>query len=338
MDGRRQGPGCSRRSGRPGPSGWSGPDREPAHAIRLGRAADPLRALRQQFLPGEAGVPGATVRVQDPYLGGSTRRPEPVARHANLRPLADHVPPQPDPRPPAELQPQGRYLAQRAGESRWQARRLEHDQLDPGPAGEGRQSAEPFGQGRGRDAGAVERPVRQVEQQEIDRSVLEQHRRHGHRLGERIGREDDEPFQPHPARDRLDRVEAPGQVQVCDKSAGGLGMGGGLQRQRGLATGPVPVECSGRSAWQAAKPKDRVQGGETGGDGPLVEMLDGPPDRLRGLRLVLDPSRRIDRQGSDHLRPPARGCASPALPEGRQRGFDVGGEGRHGTIILEHAF
>jgi hypothetical protein len=271
-------PASSRWSGRPGDSGGSDSGEEPARRLdRLGRAADAIRGLPQQLVSGQAGIPQAAVRVQDPKLRRSTRRPKPVSRDTHLRPLSHHVTSQPDPRPTAQLQPQSRNLGQHARQGRGKARRFEDQQLYAGSTSERRQPAEPFGQARCGKPGSTQGPVRQVQQQQVHRSVLKEHGRHGHRFAERVRREDDQPLELHAPSDRLHRIETLGQVQVRDQSTSGLSLSHGPQRQCRLAAGPVAVKGSGRRTRQAAQPQDRVQRTETGWDRPLIERFDRTP-------------------------------------------------------------
>jgi hypothetical protein len=131
------------------------------------------RRLSQKLVSGQASVPGATVRVQNSKLRGSTRRPKPVARNADLCPLAHHVTPEPDPGPTVQLQPQSGLLGQRAQERGRQTRRLQDKHLDTRPTSHRGQPVDPFGQTSRGDSRRIQGLVRQIEQQQIDRSILE---------------------------------------------------------------------------------------------------------------------------------------------------------------------
>jgi hypothetical protein len=62
--------------------------------------------VAEEVLPAKAGVPIAALRVEDPEGRPPTRRAIPVARDEGLGPLTDDVTPEPDPRPPGELEPE----------------------------------------------------------------------------------------------------------------------------------------------------------------------------------------------------------------------------------------
>ena len=213
-----------------------------------GQSARNRRALSQKLGPGQAGVAQAALRVQDPQFRGPARRPEPVPRHADLRPLADYVPSQPDPRPPAQLQPQRGDLGESAGQSGGKARRLQDDQLNARSPGQRGQPTESLRQSGRRDSSSIQGPGLQVQQQQVHGSILEEHRRHRQRFLERARRQDDQPVQQDAPSHRLHRIQAPGQIQVCRDPAGGLGLGHGLEREGRLAAGPVAVDCGGRVA------------------------------------------------------------------------------------------
>ena len=239
-----------RRDGNPRPASW--------------------RHLSQQLVPSQTCVPRSTLRVHDPNLRRPTGRPIPIPRDAHLGPLPDHVSTEADPRPPAQLQAKRGDLGKRAGNGRGQIRRLEHQQLDLGPAGQRRQSVQPLAEdGRGQTR-AIARQGRQVQQQQVHRSVLEEHRRHRQRLLESVRREDAQPFERHAPGRRLPRVEAPREVQVGDYPAGSLDLGDSPQPESGLAARPVPLESRGRSARQPAQTQDGVERAKAGGDRPFI--------------------------------------------------------------------
>ena len=194
---------------------------------------------------------------------------------------------------------------------------------------------QPIGQTHRGHAGRIERTVRQIQYQEIDRSILKKHRGHGQRFLERSRRDHDQPFELDAPCHGFDRVEASSQVQVRGYPARGLGLGDCPQRQSRLATRLTAVKSGGRDAWQAAQAEDCIELAEAGRDRPLVERFCG----AAGLGAVVRNGLRGDRQGSDHLpfpirpagRSPTRSCPSPAFPKGRQSSLDVHGRGSHGT-------
>jgi hypothetical protein len=181
----------------------------------------------EEVLPTEAGVALAAVRVEDPQGGSPPRRPEPVAGDDRLGLLADHVAPEPDPRPAGQLKPQ----AGRLGDSRREtvrvtpAGRFEQDQQHVRAPRESRQAVQPVGDLRD-TIGTSEAPG-QVEEQDVDRTARQQRPADREGLVERFGRDDDEPFEPDTAGNRLDRVEAPRKIHPGHDRAGGLGLGNG---------------------------------------------------------------------------------------------------------------
>jgi len=217
----------------------------------------------------EAGIAQPAFRIHDPQLGRATGRPESVACNANLRPLADDVPAEPDPRPTTQLQPQRRDLGQNAGQGRGKIRWLQHQQLNAGSTRKRSQSIESLGQDGRRKAGSIQRPMGQVQQQQVDSSILQQHRRHGQRFLERVRREDDKPLQLDSTTNRLYRIKAPGKIQIRHDSTDRLGLRHGLQRQRRFAAGSFAVKGSGCSTRKPAQSENRIQGQEAGGDSPI---------------------------------------------------------------------
>jgi hypothetical protein len=113
--------------------------------------------------------------------------------------------------------------------------------LNAGSARQRGKSVESLGQDGRRKPGAAQWPIWQVQQQQIDRSILQQHRRHSQRLLERARREDDEPLELDPTSNRLHRIKASGKIQIRNDPADRLGLGHGLQRQRRLAAGSLAV-------------------------------------------------------------------------------------------------
>lgn len=141
---RQRRPGRQQSGGRPRDAGRSHPGESSAHRSGVAGAAGPRRRLAQQLVAGQAGVPRTTVRVQDSKLRRPSRRPEPVASDAHLGPLSHHVPPKPDPRPPAQLEPESGHLGQDADQRGGQAGRLEDQQPNAGSTGERREAVDPL--------------------------------------------------------------------------------------------------------------------------------------------------------------------------------------------------
>ncbi len=89
-----------------GGSGGSGSSVDP------GSSGGPLGdgLLRQELVAGEAAVARPAFRVEEPECGPPVRRPVAVLRDADLRPLADDLPPEPHPAGPAQLERKARSL------------------------------------------------------------------------------------------------------------------------------------------------------------------------------------------------------------------------------------
>jgi hypothetical protein len=222
--------------------------------------------------------------------------------------------------------------------------------MDASSTGEGRKAMEPIGQTRRGPSGRIERPVRQIQHEEIDRSVLEEHRGHCQRLLERIGRDDDQPVELDAPSDCLDGIEASSQIEVRRYSTCHLGLGDCPQRQGCFAARLAAAKSGGRDTRQTAEAEDCIERAESGRDCSLVERGCG----AAGLRPVVRRGPRGDRERPDHLsfptprnltrlvttRPerrdaapgapaPARSCSTPAFPKGRQSSLDVRGRVFH---------
>jgi len=223
----------------------------------------------KKLFPRQAGIAQPALRVQDPQLRRSPGRRKPIPRHEGLGPLPNHISAQSNPRPPTQLQSQRRDLGKRARQGRRKTRRLQNQQLNAGSSGQRSQSAEALDQIRRRYGRPLQRPHRQVQQQQIHGSVLEEHRRHCQRFLQRARRQDDQPVQLDSPRHGLNRIQASGQIQIRHDPARRLSLSSGLQREGRLAAGSITVQGSGRGAWQAAQPKDRVQSAKAGWYRPI---------------------------------------------------------------------
>ena len=187
--------------------------------------------VTEEIRVAETAVPLATLGVEDPELRPSPRRPVPAAGDERLGPLADDVPPEPDPAGSPELEPEPRGLRDRRREPGDQPGRLEDGEERLGPAGEPGEAAEPLGDlGRGR-AGAGARW--QVDHEDIDRAAGEEHPRDRQALVEGIGGQDDEPVEADAAGHGLDRVERASEIEPGDDRAVGLGFGNEPQGEGG---------------------------------------------------------------------------------------------------------
>ena len=225
--GRRPDPPGGRQSGRSGSGTPGGRQSGRSGSGTPGGNARPASRCRfsQQLIATQACVPRAALRVQDPKLRRPPRRPVPIPRYANLGPLPHDVPPEAYPGPPAQLQTERGDLGDRAGYGRGQIRRFEHKQLDLRSTCQRRQSVQSLAEsGRGQTR-AIARQRRQVQQQQVHRSVLKKHRRHRQRLLEGVRREDDQPFERNAPSRRLHRIAATREVQVGGYPAGRLSPG-----------------------------------------------------------------------------------------------------------------
>ena len=196
----------------------------------------------------EAGVALAALRVEDPEGRPPPRRAVSVAGDQRLRPLADDVASEPDPRPPGELEAEAGRLGDGGRQATGETRRLEHDEERLRAPGERRQPAEPVGDPGGLVRGG-QPATGQVEDEQVDRAPGQQHATDGEALVERLRGDDHEPFEPDAAGDRLDRVEAARQVEPGHDRARRLGLGGEPEDERRPAARAVAADRdAGRSA------------------------------------------------------------------------------------------
>ena len=99
--------------------------------------------VAEERLAEKAGIPATALRVQDPELRPSPRRAGSVSGDDHLRPLADDVPAEPDPRPLGKLQPEPGRLGDRARDRAGEARWLEDHEEDGGSASQRGELAQP---------------------------------------------------------------------------------------------------------------------------------------------------------------------------------------------------
>jgi hypothetical protein len=282
----------------------------------------------------ETAVPLATLGVEDPELRPSPRRPVPAAGDERLGPLADDVPPEPDPGAAGELQAQSRGFRHRGRETGSQPRWLEGDEERVGPSGEPGQATQPLSDlGGGR---ARVRSRREIEDEDVDRAAGEEHPGDREALIERVRRQDDEPVEADAACRGLDRVERPGEVQPGDDRAVRLGLGDEPQGE-GRGTGArSTAQGDAGAAGKAARPDDRVERGEAGPDDPLDASSRLARGRGSELGWVVGRLGRERRRGQRSHHP--RSCRAPSRLEGRQSSRHVRGEGGHRMARLEHLF
>ncbi len=303
----------------------------PRHEDRGGVDGDGTEldvGLDEEPVATEAGVALAAVGVEDPEGRPPARRAGSVAGDVHLRPLADDVASEVDPRPPRQLEPQpGRLRNGRrepAGKIRW----LQDDDAHAGPPTQRREAAQPVTEPVGEATGSPARtgPCRQVDDEQVHGPASEQRTGDGQPLVE-VGRaDDDEPLRPDAAGDGLDRVERAGEVQPGHDRTVRLGLGDMPQRQRRAAARRVPPECGERAARNAALAEDRVERGEA----RRVHSPDLAFDRL----ATRQPARLATRQPA---RQSARQSARLCLPgrlhrqrRDRQRPNDLGRRSRRG--------
>ena len=289
----------------------------------MGAGGGGRKVVAEELVAGEAAIPLPALGVEDPELRLPPRRPEPVPGDRHLRPLADHVAPEPDPRPAGEFQAEAGRFGDGDREAVRQAGRLEGDEERLRAAGERGEAAEAVRDaGRGR---ARVRTRRQVDDEQVDRPAGKERTGDREALVERLRGEHDEPVETDAPGDGLDRVEGTGQVEPGDDRALGLGFRGETQGERRLAGARLAAERDARAARQAAGPEDRVEGREARPDDPV--------DRAAALRLPLGRQRRGRQRPDD-----PRSCRAPSRLEGRQSSRHVRGERRHQARIIEQMF
>jgi hypothetical protein len=233
-------------------------------ALRLGQLNRPKV---QQLGPAEAGVTLPSVGIQDPEGRSPSRWPGPAAGDDHLRSLADDVPAEADPRSTGELEPDAGRFADGGGKPAGRyARRLEHDEGDPGPSRQRCQPPESIGECTVRDARTLRRArtAGQVDDQQVDRSTGQQ------RAGDRQallgvgGRQDDQPLRLDPPGHDLDRVQRRCEIQPGDDRAGRLGLRRESQGERRPAARQVAAQRHAHAPRDTARTEDGIELGEPG--------------------------------------------------------------------------
>ena len=97
-----------------------------------GGGSEVAATFGEELVGGEAVVAFPAVGVEDPELGPSAGRPEPVAGHGHLGSLADDVAPEADPGAASQLEAKACRFADGCREPARQSRRLERDEERPG--------------------------------------------------------------------------------------------------------------------------------------------------------------------------------------------------------------
>lgn len=224
-----------------------------------------------------------------------------VLRHEYLDTLADHLAAEVDPGPARQLEAEPARLGERPVQGATEGHRLEDDEECPRSPGECRQPTDRLGALALRSP-APERAVAptwqarsaQVDDEQVDGPRLEERSGHRQALVEMPGGEHDKPAQVHSPGDRLDRVERAARVEIGDDRSAGLRFGAEPQGERRLAARGVALEGRRQRTRQAARSKDRVEGGEAG----------------RHDRSVARAIDRVDQAG-----PPPQGAVPPAQGE-----------------------
>jgi hypothetical protein len=273
--------------------------------------------IAEEIRAAQASVAFAALRVEDPERCPPPRRAEPVAGDGHVRLLADDIATEPDPRPAGKLQAQTGRFGDGRREAGSQAGRFEDDEEGLRAPGQGREPAETVRDVSGGRAGI--RTRWQIDDEQIHRPTGNERAGDREALIERVRGQDDEPVQPNPAGDGLDRVEAPGKIQPGHDRAIDLGLRGEPEGEGRLAGARLAAERHACAARQAARAEDRVEGGKAGPNDPLVGVVRSGRLLLRfqGLR---GPGQRPDRP---------RSCGTPACLEGRQGSRHVRGKRRH---------
>jgi len=247
----------------------------------------------------------SVIDVMDLELDLPPRRPEPVLGHRHLSPLAHDVPTQPDPAAPRELQAEARGLREGTVDRCGRSSRLEHDEPGTDASRVGGQAAQ-------RMLLAGRHVTWKVDHQEIDRPTPEERSRKGESLRRILRPEHEQPAQVHPATDRLERVEDPGQIQERDDRPACLRLRHAAQRERQFAARRITADRCARLEWQPTRAQQRVQGREAGRDGLSAEWLEVDPRHGLGIRLL----ERQDR-GRERTLDQGRGTGEPRIPNTR---------------------
>lgn len=277
--------------------------------VGVGRARrrDREGLLTEQSPVAETGVAIPAVRVEDPQLRPSARWTRAVPGHDHLRPLADDITAEPDPVPPGQLQADPRRLLEHIPEALRKPGGFDDDEQGLRMTGERRQATQTFGHPGPRAPGTPPslesvRPARgrKIQDEGIDDASLEQRADHGQPLVERGGRQQHEPLEPDTPGDRLDRVEAPREIDIARDPSGGLRLREQPQREGGRPARPVPPDGHAPRPRKAAGPQDRIERREPRSDDR------GCPGRSR--------HRRLERQRSDRERPGHCAARLPGRP------------------------
>lgn len=305
--------------------------------------------IAEQVVAAKAGVARPSVGVQDPEGRPPAGWAGAIARDDHLRSLADHVPAEPDPRSTGQLQPDAGRLANCRGQATLHvrittahdARRLQHEEADPGTARERGEPSESIGESRSRAGlrprAGTPQPGRQIDDQQVHRPARQE------RAGDRKallgigGSQHDQPLRPDPAGDRLDRIQRSGQVQPGHDRAGRLRLRREPQRERRPPTRCIAAQRHAHAPRHAAGTEDGIELREAGREDPIGIGL---PARRTWRAAGIGIARRLERhrrERTDDLTGiPGRG-RTPPRPEGRERRVQVRRRSRH-TLSIEQMF
>ncbi len=193
--------------------GSRGSARSRAGAARRRGRLDGAGRIGQQVRPPEARVPAAALRVQDLEVRPPARRAVAVAGDGHGAALADHVPAQPDPAGPRQLQPQAARLLDGGRQSPAERVRLDHDEQRPRAPRQRREPAQPVPDAHPADRRIA--AVGQVDDEQVHGPGREERGREREGLLEVDGREHDEPLgaDPRGSRPRRDRRRGRGRAR-----------------------------------------------------------------------------------------------------------------------------
>jgi hypothetical protein len=225
--------------------------------------------IDQQGVPRETRVPLAALGVEDPEDRPTPRRTVAVVRDERLRPLADDVAAEPDPRPASQLEPDAGRLVDRGRKAAREPGRIQDQQQGLRAPGERRESMESIGDPRWL-VGPGQPTAGQVEDEQVDRPAGEERARDAQSFVQAGRRDDHEPLEANPARDRLNRVEAARQVEPGHDRALGLCLRCDAQAEGRPSAGAGAADRDAGRPREAAGTEDRIERGEAGADDAVV--------------------------------------------------------------------
>ena len=173
---------------------------------RRGRSPGRTDGIEQERVVGEAGIPFATIGIEDPQRRPTPGRTVAVVGDERLRALADDIATQADPRSAGQLEADAGRLIDRRGEATGEARRIEDEEQGLRAASKRRESMESIG-----DPCRLVRPrhpaTGQVQHEHVHRATGQQAPRDAEPFVQAGRGDHDEPLETEAAGDGLDRVE-----------------------------------------------------------------------------------------------------------------------------------